>query len=129
MEKYSSLRTRGLILCGPGAFRGSSLHKSLLIPAVVIVMQSIGLYGGGSRRDAVPLSVVGVTFENTDENCRFSVCALVNGVVYAMPFSSSRLGIPVMSCLVCLIKLQTLLLAVCVSPLPSGVTISSRYVQ
>ena len=64
MEKYSSLRTRGLILSGPGAFRGSSLHKSLLIPAVVIV-----LYGGGSRRDDVPLSVVGVTFENTDENC------------------------------------------------------------
>ena len=46
--------------------RGSSLHKSLLIPAVVIVMQSIGLYGGGSRRDAVSLSVVGVTFENTE---------------------------------------------------------------
>ena len=61
MEKYSSFRTRGLILSGPGAFRESSLHKSLLIPAVVIVMQSIGLYGGGSRRDAVSLSVVGVT--------------------------------------------------------------------
>ena len=94
MEKYSSLRTRGLILSGPGAFRGSSLHKSLLIPAVVIVMQSIGLYGGGSRRDAVSLSVVGVTFENTDENCWFSACALVNGVVYSMPLSSIRLGIP-----------------------------------
>ena len=88
-------------LSGPGAFRGSSLHKSLLIPAVVIVMQSIGLYGGGSRRDAVSLSVVGVTFENTDENCWFSACALVNGVVYSIPLSSIRLGIPVMSCLVC----------------------------
>ena len=77
-------------MSGPGAFRGSSLHKSLLIPAVVIVivivMQSIGLYGGGS---AVSLSVVGVTFENTDENCWLSACALVNGVVYSMPLSSS----------------------------------------
>ena len=67
---YSSLRTRGLILSGPCAFRGSSLHKSLLIPAEVIVMQSIGLYGGGSRRDVVSLSVVGVTFENTDDILR-----------------------------------------------------------
>ena len=129
MEKYSSLRTQGLILSGPGAFRGSSLPRSLIISAVVIVMQSIGLYDGGSRRDAVSLSVVGVTFENIDENCWFSACALVNGVVYSMPLSASRLGIPVMSCLVCLMKLQNLLLAVCVSPLLSGVTISSRYVQ
>ena len=54
-------------MSGPGAFRESSLYKSLLIPAVVIVMQSIGLYGGGRRRDAVSLSVVGVTLENTEE--------------------------------------------------------------
>ena len=55
MEKYSSFRTRGLVglLSGPGAFRESSLHKSLLIPAVVIIMQSMGLHGGGSRRGAV----------------------------------------------------------------------------
>ena len=26
---------------------------------------------------------------------------IVNGVVYSMPLSSSRLGIPVMTCLVC----------------------------
>ena len=32
-------------MSGPGAFLGSSLHKSLLIPAVVILMQSIGSYG------------------------------------------------------------------------------------
>ena len=40
------------------------------------------------------LSVLGVTFENTEENCWFIVCALVNGVVYSVPLSSSRLGIP-----------------------------------
>ena len=84
MEKYSSLRTRGLIVSGPGAFRRSSLHKSLLIPDVVIVMKSIGLYDGGSRRDAVSSSVVCVTFENTDEHCLFSACAVVNEVVYSM---------------------------------------------
>ena len=65
-------------MSGPGAFRESSLHKSLPIPAVVIVMQSIGLYGGGSRWDAVSLSGVGVTLENTEENCLFRACALVN---------------------------------------------------
>ena len=32
----------------------------------------------GVGGDAVSLSVVGVTFENTDENCWFSACALVN---------------------------------------------------
>ena len=116
-------------MSGPGAFRESSFHKSLLIPAVVIVMQSIGLYSGGSRLDAVSFSVVGVTLENTEENCLFRACALVNEVVYSIPLSSIRLGIPVMSCLVCLIKLQNLLFAVCVSPLLSGVTMSSMYVQ
>ena len=75
------------------------------------------------------LSVVGVTLENTEENCLFRACALVNEVVYSIPLSSIRLGIPVMSCLVCLIKLQNLLFAVCVSPLLSGVTMSSMYVQ
>ena len=45
-------------MSGPGAFRESSLHKSLLIPAVVIVMQSIGLYSGGSRRDGYMLSYI-----------------------------------------------------------------------
>ena len=48
MEMYISLRKGGLILSGPGAFRGSSLHKSFQSLAVVIVMQSIGLYGDGS---------------------------------------------------------------------------------
>ena len=84
----------------PGAFRESSLHKSLLIPAVVIVMQSMGFHSGGSMRDALSLSVVGVTSEDTEENCLFSACALVNEVVYSIPLSSIRLGIPVLSCLV-----------------------------
>ena len=54
-------------MSGPGAFRESSLNKSLLIPAVVIVTQSMGLHGGGGRRDAVSLSVLGVTLEDTEE--------------------------------------------------------------
>ena len=48
---------------------------------------------------------MGVTLEDTEENCLFSACALVNEVVYSIPLSSIRLGITVMSCLVCLIKL------------------------
>ena len=67
-----------------------------------------------NRRDAVPLSVVGATFGNTDENCWFSACVLVNEVVYSMPLSSIRLGIPVMPCLVGFIKPQNLLSIVCV---------------
>ena len=73
MEKYS-------------AFRGSSLHKSLQELANSSCSNSnavhriIWWWETGSRRDAVSLSVVGVTFENTDENCWFSACALVTGL-------------------------------------------------
>ena len=81
-------------------------------------MQSIGSYcnSGGSRRDAVSLSIVGahVTFENTDESCWLSACALVNDVEYSMPLLSIRLGIPVMSCLVCLINKTPESLVCCV---------------
>ena len=62
MEKHISENTRTGIAwsrCFPGI---EFTHWSLLIPAAVILMQSIGLYGGGSRRDAVPLSVLSATF-------------------------------------------------------------------
>ena len=52
----------------------------MLIPDEVIVMQTMGLYGDGSKRDAVSLSIVGVTFEKpmSYENCSwFSACGNV----------------------------------------------------